>query len=91
MSRQARRLYRFGPFRIDPAERTLLRNERPVQLTPKVFDTLLALVENSGHVLGKNELMRMVWPDSYVEENNLAQNISVLRKVWARARKGSNT
>jgi pimeloyl-ACP methyl ester carboxylesterase/DNA-binding winged helix-turn-helix (wHTH) protein/class 3 adenylate cyclase len=81
MSRQERRLYGFGPFRIDPAERTLLHHERPVQLTPKVFDTLLALVENSGHVLDKNELMRMVWPDSFVEENNLAQNISVLRKV----------
>jgi pimeloyl-ACP methyl ester carboxylesterase/DNA-binding winged helix-turn-helix (wHTH) protein/class 3 adenylate cyclase len=81
MSRQARRLYGFGPFRIDPAERTLLCDERPVQLTPKVFDTLLVLVENSGHVLGKNELMQMVWPDSFVEENNLAQNISVLRKV----------
>ncbi|MGB7922651.1 MAG: alpha/beta fold hydrolase [Pyrinomonadaceae bacterium] len=88
MSRQSRRLYGFGPFRIDPAERTLLCGERPVQLTPKVFDTLLALVENSGHVLGKNELMQMIWPDSFVEENNLAQNISVLRKVLGEGAEG---
>jgi pimeloyl-ACP methyl ester carboxylesterase/DNA-binding winged helix-turn-helix (wHTH) protein/class 3 adenylate cyclase len=81
MTRHSKRLYGFGPFRIDTAERTLLCNERPVPLTPKVFDTLLALVENTGHVLGKNELMQKVWPDSFVEENNLAQNISILRKV----------
>lgn len=88
MSRQARRLYGFGPFRIDPVERILLCEERPIQLTPKVFDTLLALIENSGHVLGKNELMQMVWPDSFVEENNLAQNISVLRKVLGEGAEG---
>ncbi|HEX8653419.1 MAG TPA: alpha/beta fold hydrolase [Pyrinomonadaceae bacterium] len=81
MNRHSKRLYGFGPFRVDTAERTLLCNERPVPLTPKVFDTLLALVENTGHVLGKNELMQKVWPDSFVEENNLAQNISILRKV----------
>jgi pimeloyl-ACP methyl ester carboxylesterase/DNA-binding winged helix-turn-helix (wHTH) protein/class 3 adenylate cyclase len=88
MSRQARRLYGFGPFRVDPVERTLLHNERPVQLTPKVFDTLLVLVENSGRILGKNELMQIVWPDSFVEENNLAQNISVLRKVLGEGAEG---
>ena len=81
MSRQATHLYEFGSFRIDPMERILLCDERPVPLTPKVFDTLLVLVENSGHVLGKSELMQKVWPDSFVEENNLAQNISILRKV----------
>jgi serine/threonine-protein kinase len=52
-----------------------------VPLTPKVFDTLLVLLENSSHVLTKKELMQQVWPDSFVEENNLAQNISVLRKA----------
>ncbi len=81
MTRHSKRLYGFGPFRIDTVERTLLCHERPVALTPKVFDTLLVLVENTGHVLGKNELMQQVWPDSFVEENNLAQNISILRKV----------
>ena len=88
MTRHSRRLYGFGPFRIDTVERTLLCHERPVQLTPKVFDTLLALVESSGHVLGKNELMQKVWPDSFVEENNLAQNISVLRKVLGEGAEG---
>ncbi len=88
MSKQAKRFYGFGPFRIDPTERTLLSGNDPVPLTPKVFDTLLVLVENSGHVLGKNELMQKVWPDSFVEENNLAQNISVLRKVLGEGAEG---
>lgn len=88
MTRHSKRLYGFGPFRIDTVERTLLCRERPVPLTPKVFDTLLALVENSGHCLGKSELMQKVWPDSFVEENNLAQNISVLRKVLGEGEEG---
>jgi pimeloyl-ACP methyl ester carboxylesterase/DNA-binding winged helix-turn-helix (wHTH) protein len=81
MSKQPKHFYEFGPFRIDVAERTLLGREGVVALTPKAFDTLLLLVESSGHVLGKQELMEKVWPESYVEENNLAQNISVLRKA----------
>jgi DNA-binding winged helix-turn-helix (wHTH) protein/pimeloyl-ACP methyl ester carboxylesterase len=80
-SRQARRFYAFGPFRLDAAERVLLGARGVVPLTPKAFDTLLALVENSGHVIGKDELMRKVWPGVFVEENNLAQNISALRKA----------
>src|SRR6185503_15336491 len=68
-------------FRVDPAERILFKGNREVPLTPKVFDTLLVLLENSNHVLTKKELMRQVWPDSFVEENNLAQNISILRKA----------
>ncbi|HVF43165.1 MAG TPA: alpha/beta fold hydrolase [Pyrinomonadaceae bacterium] len=81
MSKQARRFYAFGAFRLDAGERVLLGGRGVVPLTPKAFDTLLALVENSGHVIGKEELMRRVWPDSFVEENNLAQNISALRKA----------
>ncbi|MGH9903017.1 MAG: winged helix-turn-helix domain-containing protein, partial [Pyrinomonadaceae bacterium] len=73
--------YAFGPFQLDAREGLLLRDGRPVPLTPKAFDTLLALVEQSGHVIGKEELMRRVWPDSFVEENNLSQNISLLRKA----------
>jgi pimeloyl-ACP methyl ester carboxylesterase/DNA-binding winged helix-turn-helix (wHTH) protein len=80
-SRQARRFYAFGTFRLDAGERVLFDERGVVPLTPKAFDTLLALVENSGHVIGKEELMRKVWPDSFVEENNLAQNISMLRKA----------
>ena len=79
--KQPRRLYAFGGFRLDADERVLFGERGAVSLTPKAFDTLLALVEHSGHVLGKEELMRKVWPDSFVEENNLAQNISALRKA----------
>src|ERR671928_1418619 len=81
MSKQARRFYAFGAFRLDAGERVLLGGRGVVPLTPKAFDTLLVLVEHSGHVLSKEELMRKVWPDSFVEENNLAQNISMLRKA----------
>src|SRR5688500_17744876 len=79
--KQAKRFYVFGIFRIDIDERVLLGEKGPVSLTPKAFDLLLFLVENSGHVMDKEELMKEVWPDSFVEENNLAQNISTLRKV----------
>ena len=78
---QTKRFYVFGLFRIDITERVLLHQQGSVPLTPKAFDLLLMLVENSGHVLEKEELMKEVWPDSFVEENNLAQNISTLRKV----------
>src|ERR1044072_9096753 len=76
-----RRTYAFGPFVLDTREGALLRDGRPVQLTPKAFETLVALVEHSGHCIGKEELMRRVWPDSFVEENNLSQNISQLRRA----------
>jgi pimeloyl-ACP methyl ester carboxylesterase/DNA-binding winged helix-turn-helix (wHTH) protein len=78
---QVKRFYVFGIFRIDVTERVLSSEKGSVPLTPKAFDLLLFLVENSGHVLEKEELMKQVWPDSFVEENNLAQNISTLRKV----------
>src|SRR5256885_13016196 len=81
MRKQVKHLYEFGPFRIDAGEQTLLRGEETIPLTPKVFETLLALGENCGHVLSKEELMEKVWPASFVEENNLAQNISILRKM----------
>ena len=81
MRKQAKRFYAFGLFRIDVTERILLHERGSVPLTPKAFDLLLFLVENSGHVLDKEELMKEVWPDSFVEENNLAQNISTLRRV----------
>jgi serine/threonine protein kinase/DNA-binding winged helix-turn-helix (wHTH) protein len=81
MSGSISQLYEFGPFRLDPREHLLLRESKPIPLTPKAFDTLLALVENSRHVMSKDELMRRVWPDTYVEESNLAQNISTIRKA----------
>jgi DNA-binding winged helix-turn-helix (wHTH) protein/tetratricopeptide (TPR) repeat protein len=74
-------LYEFGPFRLDPVERLLLRDQTPIPLTPKAFDTLLLLIENSGHLLKKDELLQRLWPGTFVEEVNLAQNISAIRRV----------
>src|SRR6185503_13712717 len=73
--------YTFGAFRLDVTERLLFHENNLVSLTPKAFDTLLALVQHNRHVLTTEELMAQVWPDSFVEGNNLAQNISTLRKV----------
>jgi DNA-binding winged helix-turn-helix (wHTH) protein/TolB-like protein/Flp pilus assembly protein TadD len=81
MSQQARRLYEFGPFRIDTANRLLLRDGKPVALKPKVVETLLVLIENSGRVVEKDELIEKLWPDSFVEEGNLTQNIYEIRKA----------
>lgn len=78
---RAKLSYEFDTFRVDATERVLFHENRPISLTPKAFDTLLALVEHSGHVLTTEELMAQVWPDSFVEGNNLAQNISTLRKA----------
>jgi Tol biopolymer transport system component/DNA-binding winged helix-turn-helix (wHTH) protein len=81
MSQSVRHLYEFGPFRLDATERLLLRNEQHVPLTPKAFETLLVLVEHGGHVIDKDELMKKVWPNTFVEEVNLAKNVSSLRKI----------
>jgi DNA-binding winged helix-turn-helix (wHTH) protein/tetratricopeptide (TPR) repeat protein len=78
---QIRRLYEFGPFRLDPQKRLLTKESEPVSLTPKVVETLILLVENRGRVVSKDELMKTLWPDSFVEESNLSQNIFVLRKA----------
>jgi Tol biopolymer transport system component/DNA-binding winged helix-turn-helix (wHTH) protein len=76
-----KRLYEFGQFRLDSRERMLHRNGDAVPLPPKAFDTLLLLVQNSGRALDKEEMMRQLWPDTFVEEVNLAQNVSLLRKT----------
>ena len=83
MSNPTTRFFEFGSFKIDTVERVLLRNDQPVILTQKVFDLLLLLVRNGGHIVGKQDLMREIWPDTCVEEGNLTQNISVLRKALA--------
>lgn len=77
----ARRLYAFGPFRLDVAERSLQCNGTAVPLPPKTFDTLVVLVENSGRLMEKDELIRRLWPDSFVEDGSLARKISYLRKA----------
>lgn len=75
-------VYEFEGFRLDPAKRILSRNGATIPLTPRVFETLLFLVQHRGTVLDKERLMEAVWPDSIVEENNLTQNISTLRRVF---------
>ena len=74
-------LYEFGPFRVDPEKQVLLRDNQPVSITPKTFETLLILVRHSREVVSKDELMKELWPDAFVEEANLSQNIFMLRKA----------
>src|SRR5262249_49660022 len=81
MSLGKNQFYRFGSFRLDPGKRLLLRGQKPVPLMPKAFDTLLVLIENRDRMVGKEELMKALWPDSFVEEANIAQNVAVLRKA----------
>ena len=82
MVQRSKHFYEFGQFRVDEGERILLRNGEPVPLAPKVFDTLLTLVKDRGHVLEKERLMKELWPDTFVEESNLTYNISQLRKAF---------
>lgn len=81
MSKEIKELYNFDDFVLDALRRILRRGDQTVPLTSKAFETLLVLVRNREHVVPKDELMRLVWPDSFVEEVNLAQNISALRKA----------
>ena len=81
MMKSPRHCYEFGPFRLDPSERQLLRAGQVMPLTPKVFDTLLLFVENNNLLLTKDEMIGRLWPDSFVEESNLAQNVSMLRRA----------
>ena len=74
-------MYEFGRFRFDPQNHLLLSGGDPVAITPKAFEVLLVLVENGGRLTTKEELMRKVWPDSFVEEANLTVNISALRRL----------
>lgn len=74
-------MYEFGKFRFDPANHQLLTGGNPVPVTPKVLEILLVLVENSGRLTTKEDLMRRVWPNTCVEEANLTVNISTLRRI----------
>lgn len=75
------KIYEFDKFRLDEKERLLFDGTRPLSLAPKIFDTLLFLIQNSGKLVRKEQMLASVWEDSFVEENNLAQNISYLRKI----------
>ena len=88
MGEHLQHFYEFGRFRIRTADRVLLRDHEIVPLTPKVFDILMVLVEGSGQVISKEGLMKKVWPDSFVEEGNLTQNISLLRKALGEGQNG---
>jgi len=81
MASPANTLYEFGPFQLDPPERLLVCDGKPISLSPKAFDLLLALVDRSGHLVEKDELLKLVWPGSFVEEGNLAVTISLVRKA----------
>jgi TolB-like protein/Tfp pilus assembly protein PilF len=81
---------RFGPYQLDAAERLLLRRGKPVRLTPKLFETLLVLVQNAGHLVEREVLIRSVWKDTIVEDGNLAHNVSVLRKLLGEGSNGHN-
>jgi DNA-binding winged helix-turn-helix (wHTH) protein len=74
-------MYTFGPFQLDPLEQRLLRRGKPVSLTPKTFEMLLLLVERSGHLVEKDELLESLWSGSFVEEANLTHHIWMLRKA----------
>jgi TolB-like protein/predicted negative regulator of RcsB-dependent stress response len=80
--------YHFGPYRLDASQRVLLRDGKPVSLTLKAFDTLIALVQKPGHVVEKDDLMKQIWPDACVEDANLTQNIFTLRKVLGETAEG---
>jgi hypothetical protein len=77
----AKELYEFGPFRVDPEKETLFRAGESVPLTPKTFQILLVLIRNSNEVVTKDDIMKTVWPDTFVEEANLSRNVFMLRKA----------
>jgi DNA-binding winged helix-turn-helix (wHTH) protein/Flp pilus assembly protein TadD len=81
MGSPVRHLLEFGPFRIDPERRLLLRDEKPISLSSKSFDLLLVLTQREGQVVPKDDLMKALWPDSFVEESNLGQHVFQLRKA----------
>ena len=89
MSKSERRLYEFGDFRLDASERLLSSRGVTVPLTPKAIDLLLALVDQPGRLLDKETLLKTVWPDTFVEENNLADNIFKLRRVLGDGENGT--
>ncbi|MDX6613326.1 MAG: hypothetical protein QOD75_2512 [Blastocatellia bacterium] len=90
MSKQRRRLFEFGDYSLDTGEQQLLRDGVPVPLTPKVFETLVVLIDRRGRLVEKTELMDAVWPETHVEESNLTNNVSLLRKMLGNAPNGQS-
>src|ERR1051325_5152856 len=81
MGEESKPVFEFGQFRLDSMERVLIRDGLPVPLAPKTFCLLLALVERHSHLVEKERLLQLVWPDTVVEESNLSYNVSILRKT----------
>ena len=81
LNESAKNFYEFDSFQVDARRRLLFHEGRPVRVTPKAFDILLALVRSGGRVISKDELMTIIWPNCFVEESNLAQSIFLLRRV----------
>ncbi len=81
MVHPVKHLLEFGPFRIDPDQRLLSRDHQSIPLSPKAFDLLLVLVQRGGQVVFKDDLMKLLWPDTFVEESNLAQHVFQIRKA----------
>ena len=88
MNQKTRHFYSFGPFRLDARECLLNLDGKPVPLAPKAFEALLMLVENAGQLVDKDDLMRRLWPGTFVEEGNVAKHVSVLRKILCEATNG---
>lgn len=89
MPQQTQALYEFGPFSLNPAQQLLVEGTKKISLTPKAFQTLLVLVESQGQIVTKEELLQKVWPDAFVEEATLAQNVFTLRKQLSDDREGA--
>ena len=87
MGENRKYFFEFGGYRLDPVEHRLMRDAQVVALTPKAFETLRLLVENAGHLLEKDRLMEMLWAEAFVEEGNLADNISKIRQALGDSRK----
>ena len=79
MGTAARQSYCFGPFRLEPEDRLLVRDGQPVPLTSKTFDALLFLVERGGHLVSRDDLITALWPQTFVDESNLTQTVSMIR------------
>ena len=90
MASSFRHLYEFGPYRLDATERLLWRGEEAVHLTPKELDTLSALVRGAGRLMSKEELLKEIWPDTFVGEATLAQNVFTLRKALGETEGGKS-
>src|SRR5215471_8522967 len=81
MGLQSQHLFEFGPFVLDKARHLLTKQGNPVAVTPKTYDLLVTLVENRERIMLKDELMKALWPGTFVEESNLTQQVSAARKA----------